>query len=115
MLKLAPLIKPLTAGAILGLLAALSSYQLLSAAKFNPAVFTLQALPLLLVLPGIVKGHRRAYQWCGFIILLYFVRSIILLSSAKVVWIDYVLLVASVVIFVLSLLGSRLLVAHPTP
>ena len=105
-------LKSLTSGAVIALLLALSYYQVFNASRFNPAVFCLQALPLLFVLPGLITGRRRAYQWCGFIILLYFVRSIILITSAQVAWVDYILLLSSLCIFTLSVLGSRFFL-HP--
>lgn len=102
---------PLTSGTLIGLLLALSYYQITQASRFNPVVFCLQALPLLIILPGLIKGHRRAYQWCGFIVLLYFLRGIILISSPQPQWIDYLLVIASITLFILSLLGSRCLIA----
>lgn len=100
-------LKTLTSGTLIALILALSYYQLAQASPFNATVFCLQSLPLLLILPGLIKGHRRAYQWCGFIILLYFMRAVILVFNPKPLWIDYLLLIASILLFTLSLLGSR--------
>ncbi len=36
----------------------------------------IKALPLLLPLPGLIRGHRYTYQWTSMFILLWFVEGI---------------------------------------
>lgn len=40
-------------------------------------VLTIQLVPLLLVAPGMLLGHARAYAWACFIINLYFIQGIL--------------------------------------
>lgn len=36
----------------------------------------IKALPLLLPLPGLIKGRRYTYQWCSMFVLIWFIEGI---------------------------------------
>lgn len=40
-------------------------------------LFLIQAVPLLVMLPGIARGRLRTYQWICFLILLYFTNAVL--------------------------------------
>lgn len=42
----------------------------------NITMWLVHSLPLLLVLPGMLKGNYRAYAWLSFAILLYFMLNV---------------------------------------
>jgi len=74
---------------------------------FNVVVFCLQAVPLLLLLPGLLSQYYRVYSWLCFVILLYFVVAVmgVFASTAKIS--DYVFLASTVVLFIVSMMCSR--------
>ena len=45
--------------------------------KPQGSLLILKALPLLLPLFGILKGHRYTYQWASMLILLYFTEGVV--------------------------------------
>ena len=100
--------------AIVALFGALTFYQFNRPQGINAVVLCLQSIPLLIVLPGIIQLERRSFQWCGFIILIYFMRSVIGVFSPAMQWIDITQLVLSIAIFSISLFGSRQLGATST-
>lgn len=40
-------------------------------------LWLLQCLPLVMFLPALVRGRLRAFQWLGFLILVYFVNGVL--------------------------------------
>ncbi|MCY4183108.1 MAG: DUF2069 domain-containing protein [Gammaproteobacteria bacterium] len=49
--------------------------------------WTIQALPLLALLPGLRRGRPRSYAWLGFVIQLYFIHGVILaFAPARLAW-----------------------------
>lgn len=63
----------------------------------NVTMWLIHALPLLPFLPGMLKGNYRAYTWLAFVILLYFMQTVIALFSPQASvyhWIALVLIVA---------------------
>ncbi len=51
------------------------------------AAWTIQALPLLALLPGLRRGRPRSYAWLGFVIQLYFIHGVILaFAPARLAW-----------------------------
>jgi uncharacterized membrane protein len=68
-----------------------------------------QTIPLLLVLPGIIKQHFRAYSWLCFIILAYFIAYVVEVGSPIGDLSDWIGLTLSVIIFVGAMMSSRLL------
>lgn len=79
------------------------------------SIWILQVLPLLILTPGIYQLKRRSYQFMGFVILLYFIRSCTNVIAGNPTFIDYGTLGLSVLIFLLCIMASRVLVSNPNP
>ncbi|HEY6529612.1 MAG TPA: DUF2069 domain-containing protein [Cellvibrionaceae bacterium] len=75
-------------------------------------IWLLQVLPLIILIPGIYQLKRRSFQFMGFIILLYFIRSITNVLAGDPAFIDYGVLGLSILIFLLSLMASRILTSN---
>ena len=67
----------------------------------------MQTVPLLLILPGLIKNRHRSYSWLCFVILIYFTAYVVEVMSPLFVWTDALALALSVVIFTTSMLASR--------
>jgi uncharacterized membrane protein len=76
-------------------------------------IWIIQVIPLFILVPGIYQLKRRSYQFMGFIILLYFIRSCTNVLAGNPAFIDYGILGLSVLIFILSLMASRILISSP--
>ena len=68
-----------------------------------------QSLPLLLVLPGIIKTHFRAHSWLCFVILVYFTAYVVEVGSPLGELTDWVGLGLSIIVFVGAMMSSRYL------
>ena len=71
------------------------------------ATWLMQTLPLLVVLPGLLKDKHRSYSWLCFVILIYFTAYVVEVMSPLFVWTDALALTLSVVIFIAAMLASR--------
>jgi len=67
----------------------------------------MQSVPLLVVLPGLIRNNYRAYSWLCFIVLLYFTAYVAEVMSPLYVWTDAVALTFSVILFIGAMLTSR--------
>lgn len=67
----------------------------------------LQTLPLLLVLPGLLKRRYRSYLWLCFILLLYITASIVDVMMPGRGWQHGVLLLLSFTLFISAMMTSR--------
>ncbi|MFC6632304.1 DUF2069 domain-containing protein [Microbulbifer taiwanensis] len=67
----------------------------------------LQSIPLLLVLPGMLKDHYRSYLWLCFILLLYITASIVDVMMPGRGWQHGVLLLLSLTLFFSAMMTSR--------
>ncbi|WP_250461885.1 DUF2069 domain-containing protein [Microbulbifer litoralis] len=70
-------------------------------------LWILQTVPLLLVLPGLLKRHYRSYLWLCFIPLLYITASIVDVTMPGRGWQDGILLVLSLTLFFSAMMTSR--------
>lgn len=70
-------------------------------------LWILQTVPLLLVLPGLLKSHYRSYLWLCFILLLYITASIVDVMMPGRGWQHGVLLVLSLTLFFSAMMTSR--------
>lgn len=68
-----------------------------------------QSVPLLLVLPGIIKQHYRAHSWLCFIILAYFTAYVVEVGSPIGDASDWIGLTLSTIVFIGAMMSSRLL------
>lgn len=66
-----------------------------------------QALPLLIVMPGMLYNHYRSYSWLCFVILIYFTAYVVEVLSPLYIWTDAIALALSVGIFVSAMMTSR--------
>ncbi len=71
------------------------------------ARWVVQTLPLLIVLPGMIRGKYRAYSWLCFIIVMYFIPSVMKVMAPQGEWLDSLMLAFCVVIFITSAYTSR--------
>ncbi|TVZ39963.1 putative membrane protein [Alteromonadaceae bacterium 2753L.S.0a.02] len=73
----------------------------------NWAVFIVQAGPLLLLLPGMLKNYYRSFSWLCFLLLIYFIKAVdgVFMSTANLL--DVIFLILTVVIFISAMLASR--------
>ncbi|WP_237058977.1 DUF2069 domain-containing protein [Microbulbifer sediminum] len=70
-------------------------------------LWVLQTMPLLLVLPGMLKQQYRSYLWLCFILLIYICASIVDVMMPGRGWQDGVLLVLSLTLFFSAMMTSR--------
>jgi uncharacterized membrane protein len=73
----------------------------------NAVVWLLLSLPLLIFLPGLWRGGMRSYAWLSFVSMLYFAQSVTTLFVVQPRALDMLALVASVALFVCTLLFVR--------
>lgn len=67
----------------------------------------LQVLPLLLLLPGMLRLYYRSYSWLCFLSLAYFTSYVIQVYSPTKLWHDWLGLIATIVIFISAMFASR--------
>ena len=81
MIKTLDLIKPLRLGASISLIALIllcvAWEGWLAPLKPSGSQLVLKAVPLLMPLFGILKGHRYTYQWASMFILFYFTEGVV--------------------------------------
>lgn len=70
-------------------------------------LWVFQSLPLLIVIPGILKKHYRAHSWLCFIILAYFTAYVAEVGSPLAEPTDWVGLSLSVIVFIGAMISSR--------
>ena len=89
------------------LLALLAAWNLTRPQYPTWKLLLLQALPLLLLLPGLMRKHYRTYIWLCFILLFYFIKGVegVLISTAGAS--DYLFLCLVIILFISSMLCSR--------
>lgn len=75
--------------------------------KPNVVVWVALSLPLLIFLPGLWRGGLRSHAWLSFVSLLYFAQATTAVLAAPARALAVVSLLASVSLFVCSLLFVR--------
>jgi len=71
------------------------------------ALWLVQTVPLLLVLPGLLQRHFRAYLWLCFILLLYITNGALHVTMPDRDWQHGILLVLSLTLFFSAMMTSR--------
>ncbi|WP_444904285.1 DUF2069 domain-containing protein [Microbulbifer sp. CnH-101-E] len=71
------------------------------------SLWLIQTVPLLLVLPGLIKQRYRSYLWLCFILLLYITTSIVDVMMPTRGWEDGVMMVLSLILFFSAMMSSR--------
>ena len=66
-----------------------------------------QSIPLLLLIPGLIKPYYRSYSWLCFLSLLYFTSYVIQVYSSHRQVHDWLGLLAAIVLFVSGMFASR--------
>lgn len=73
----------------------------------NVVVWCALSLPLAIFLPGLWRGGLRSYAWASFVSLLYFAQAVTALFVVEQRLLDRVDLLASVTLFICTLLFIR--------
>jgi uncharacterized membrane protein len=75
----------------------------------GPSYFfwSIQMLPLLLVLPGLVAGKANSFMWLCYLMLAYFIKGFDGIISPSRAWIDYFVISLSCLLFISSMLTGR--------
>ncbi len=89
------------------LIAAFSGWQLTRPGGPLVTFWVIQLVPLLIVLPGMLKHRPRSYSWLCFILLPYFVKGVDGVAMPHRAWIDYLMVAVSVLLFITAMLTSR--------
>lgn len=74
---------------------------------FNLGILILQILPLLALLPGMIKKWYRSYSWLCFIVLFYFIFAVQLVLSNGRDLTDFIFTGLIVLLFISSMMTSR--------
>lgn len=88
------------------LLIALIIYTEVHAEKFNLAVCALKLLPLLILVPGLIRQTFRAYSWLCFVCLVYF-TVIFPVAYTRSLWSDWLITALVTILFLSSMMTSR--------
>lgn len=70
-------------------------------------LWIVQSLPLLLVLPGMLKGNPRAWLWLCFVLLVYITAGIVDVMMPGRGWRHGLLLLLSFTLFLSAMMTSR--------
>lgn len=97
----------LTTWVLLAMLLCLFAYWNLTGDSGSIVVWCFQSIPLLALVPGMVKHNYRSYSWMCFVLLFYFIfaveRSLVSTSSVS----DYIFLALVVALFLATMMTSR--------
>lgn len=98
----------ITSWALLGLLlVSFCIWQWVRPGGVSPLFWAVQCVPLLILLPGLKRDNSRSYIWLCFLMLAYFVKGVDGVVFPSRAWIDYLMLVVSVVLFISAMLAAR--------
>lgn len=76
------------------------------AEKFNLAVCALKLLPLLILVPGLIRQTFRTYSWLCFVCLVYF-TVIFPVAYTRSLWSDWLITTLVTILFLSSMMTSR--------
>lgn len=79
----------------------------LAAIEFNWGVLLFLALPLLICLPGMIKGNTRSYVWLGCLLLFYSAKFFSDLVVSDGAWISVIQTLLSLTVFCSAMLYTR--------
>lgn len=86
---------------------ALFAWQILRADGPLFAILAIQIFPLAIFVPALIKNNPKAYIGVCFIILMYFIKGVEGVFMPTRAWVDIVIIIASVVIFISAMMASR--------
>ncbi len=67
-------------------------------------VLGIKLLPLLILLPGMLKGTLRPYIWLCFVLLLYFTQAVLYVTQTDWYWLYTLLGVLIIVVFLTAMM-----------
>ncbi len=70
-------------------------------------VYFLYLLPLVILIPGIIRGEIRTLIWLGFVLLLYFAIAVGRMSNPEPLFLDIVELALIVILFISASVTAR--------
>ncbi|MGH1484580.1 MAG: DUF2069 domain-containing protein [Cellvibrionaceae bacterium] len=70
-------------------------------------VWLLQAVPLLLLMPGLIQKHYRSHSWLCFLILAYFTGYVVQVYSPTRGIYDWIGLMLTITLFISAMFASR--------
>ncbi len=88
------------------LLIALIIYTESLSEKINLAVWAMKLLPLLILIPGLIKQTFRTYSWLCFVCLVYF-TAMFPVAYTRSLWTDWLITAIIAVLFISSMMTSR--------
>jgi uncharacterized membrane protein len=75
-------------------------------------VYFLYLLPLVIFIPGIIRGEIRTLIWLGFVLLLYFAIAVGRMSNPEPLFLDIVELALIVILFISASVTARVTQKH---
>jgi len=99
--------KSLTFTLLFGILLLFAYWNLNRPTGTVPAIWLMQSLPLLSLLPGMIRQFYRAYSWLCFVLLFYFIFAVQLVFSSIRQTSDFIFLALIVLLFISSMMASR--------
>ena len=75
-------------------------------------VYFLYLLPLVILIPGIIRGEIRTLIWLGFVLLLYFAIAVGRMSNPEPLFLDIVELALIVILFISASVTARVTQKH---
>lgn len=96
-----------TLGGLVLLVAGLSLWQIIRPGGPLYVLWVVQLIPLVMFVPGLLRDNPRAYIGLCFVLLLYFIKGVEGVFHPARTWIDYLLLILSVFLFITAMLTSR--------
>lgn len=70
-------------------------------------IWIIRLLPLLFFIPGVMRNNLRSLQWLCFVCLLYFMMAVTEAMSPFRLWINYVEVALSVMVFISAMMTIR--------
>lgn len=70
-------------------------------------IWLFKILPLLLVIPGLLKRSHKAASWLAYVTMLYFVIGVLLVFTPEATLVGWLIVALAFVIFLSSLLYTR--------
>jgi uncharacterized membrane protein len=75
-------------------------------------IYFLYLLPLIIFIPGIIRGETRTLIWLGFVLLLYFAIAIAKMSKPEPLALDMIELALTVILFSSASVTARMKQKH---
>lgn len=106
--------KTITHLSFASLIIGFSVWEFLATDKSAMFLWGFQCLSLLVFWPWMRVNHPRAYIGVCFVTLMYFIKGVVGVMAPVSSWLDYVLLIGSVTLFISAMVTSRWIRLVPT-